>query len=445
MTTSIRPDDTGTGTRSSRWVALCVLLLAEAMNLLDTTIVQVAAPVIRNELQGDGADIQWFTAAYTLAFAVLLIPGGRIGDIIGRRRALRLGMTGFVLASLVCACALTPTMLITARAVQGAAAALVIPQTIGLIRAMFDGPDLGRAFGTIGPVMGLAAVCGPVLGGVLTSTDLFGSSWRSVFLVNVPLGVLTLVGTRLLPRSFAPHRPRFDVLGTLLVAAGSGLVIYPLIERAHWLLLGLGAVVLTGFAVTQRLRSAPLVEPSLFARIRFPAALVCSTLFYAVMQGLLQVFVLHAQLIEHAGALTTGLRLLPWSVAMGLAAVVAGNWLVPRAGGSVMYTGLAVLLAGVVTVLLAPDALPVALAVVGAGIGLFTAPFFTTALAKVRPEENGSAAGLLNAVQQFGGTLGVAALGSLFFTSGAGTALLTACGLSLLTVVAVAIMRSGSS
>lgn len=151
------------------------------MNLLDATVVQVAAPRIHAELGGSVSDVQWFTTAYTLPFAVLLIIGGRLGDIAGRKRLFVCGVTGFMVASV--ACAVTPSvgLLIAFRVVQGAAAALVIPQTIGLIKAMFTGPEMSKALGSIGPVMGLAAVCGPVLGGVLTHADLFGSSWRAAF------------------------------------------------------------------------------------------------------------------------------------------------------------------------------------------------------------------------------------------------------------------------
>lgn len=181
-----------------RWAALAVLLLAEAMNLLDATIMTVAAPVIRVDLGGSDAAIQWFSAAYTLPFAVFLITGGRLGDSVGRRRIFRAGMAAFTLASLACALAPSTTALIAIRALQGAAAALIIPQTIGMIRALFDGRELARAMGCIGPVMGLAAVTGPALGGVLTHADLFGSTWRAVFLVNVPLGAVVLLASRLL-------------------------------------------------------------------------------------------------------------------------------------------------------------------------------------------------------------------------------------------------------
>jgi MFS family permease len=182
-------------------------------------------------------------------------------------------------------------MLITCRAVQGAAAALVIPQTFGLIRAMFDGDDRARALGTIGPVMGLAAVCGPVLGGVLTHAW----TWRSAFLVNVPLGVAVLLVAPMLCEDRAPVRPRW------------------------W--------------------SSPLVEFSLFRNRGFPAALVASLSFFAVMNGLMLVVVLRMQLTRHADVLTAGLTLVPWSCGLAVASWVAGAYLVPRFGSRLMFVG----------------------------------------------------------------------------------------------------------
>jgi MFS family permease len=411
-----------------RWLALATLLLAEAMNLLDATIVAVAAPVVHAELPGPDSDIQWFSAAYTLPFAVLLITGGRLGDIVGRRRAFRVGVAGFVLASVCCALAGSAGVLITARAVQGGAAALVIPQTIGLIRAMFLGGELTRALGTIGPVMGMAAVTGPVLGGVLTHADLLGSSWRSVFLVNVPLGGAVLLAAGLLPEDRAAIRPRLDPAGTALVVLGTGLLVYPLIQAGAvgwaWSMLGAGVLVLFGWQqrFTGRRGRAALVELSLFRGPRFPAALVSSALFFAVSTGLTLVVVLQLQLGLGADPRTAGLTLLPWSCGLGVASWVAGAHLVPRYGARVMFAGLAVLLAGVLGAVAVyatvpatgyPTPLLVALGVAGLGQGLFATPFFATALRGVRPAETGSAAGLLNAVQQFGGTLGVALLGTV--------------------------------
>ncbi|MFF4500799.1 MFS transporter [Streptomyces sp. NPDC001401] len=429
-----------------RWPALAALLLGEAMNLLDATIVQVAAPAIHADLGGSVSDIQWFTTAYTLPFAVLLITGGRLGDIAGRKRLFVIGVTGFMLASVACAVATSVGLLIAFRVLQGAAAAVIIPQTIGLIKVMFAGPEVSKALGSIGPVMGLAAVCGPVLGGVLTHADLFGSSWRAAFLVNVPLSLVVLAISPRLLENRAPKRPTLDLTGMLLAAAGIGLVVYPLIGADLSGLSGLsawswGAVVaglclMAVFAVHQRVVAAagrsPLVEPSLFAHRGFPAALVTSTSFFAVTNGLMTVIVLQLQLGLGVDALKAGLTLAPWSVGLAVASWIAGAYLVKRYGHRVMALGLAVLLAGALSAIAVyraadagsyPTPLLLALGVVGVGVGLFSPAFFTIALKPLRPQEIGSAAGLLNAVQQLGATLGVAVLGSVYLgAAGSGSA-----------------------
>jgi EmrB/QacA subfamily drug resistance transporter len=433
-------------THRFRWPALAVLLVAEAMNLLDATIMTVAAPAIHADLGGPVSDIQWYGAAYTLPFAVLLVTGGRLGDIVGRRRVFRAGIAAFVLASLVCACAPATPTLLAARAVQGAAAALVVPQTVGLIRALFHGDQLARAMGWIGPVMGLASVCGPVLGAVLTHAV----SWRAAFLVNVPLGAAVLLATGLLKEDRPQRRPRLDLLGTALVTAAAGLVTYPLIQGAElprYALTWTGGLALaTLFALHQRRRDrlgrSPLVEPGLFTDRGFPAALLTSVLFFAVVTGLTLVVVVQLQLGPHIGTLAAGLTLLPWSAAMAVSSWTAGARLVPRYGVRVMHAGLAVLIAGVLGAVAVyvtapagryPWPLLPALAVCGLGQGLFAVPFFTTALHRVRPHETGSAAGLLNAVQQLGSTLGVALLGSVFFAQGGAAAFGTAAGLLVVT------------
>ncbi len=421
-----------------RWAALAVLLVAEAMNLLDATIVQVAGPAIHADLGGPAAGIPWFSAAYTLPFAVLLITGGRLGDIFGRARIFRIGVAGFVLASLACAAAPAAGPLIAARGVQGAAAALIIPQTIGLIRALFDGDELARALGTIGPVMGLSAVTGPLLGGLLTQAV----SWRAVFLVNVPLGLAVLFAARLLREDRAATRPRLDVTGTLLVVGGAGLLGYPLIDPAgtDWGLLAAGAVLLVVFGFQQRRAAAPLVERSLFAHRGFPAALAGSLLFFAVMTGLMQVVPMQLQLGSGADVRTAGLTLLPLSVGLAVSSYVAGARLVPKFGSRVMFAGLALLVTGILAVDAGGvGAYPWALALCGLGMGTFTVPFFTAALSRVRPHETGSAAGLLNAVQQLGGTLGVALLGGLYLGTGTAAAAL-GLGAALAVAAAVAVV-----
>ncbi|WP_433464608.1 MFS transporter [Spirillospora sp. CA-128828] len=412
-----------------RWVALAALLVAEAMNLLDATIVQVAAPVVRADLGGAAAGIQWFSAAYTLPFAALLVAGGRLGDRLGRKRVFTAGVACFALASLLCAASPDAGVLIGARVVQGAAAALIIPQTIGLIRAMFDGAEMAKALGWLGPVMGLSAICGPVLGSVLTDAW----TWRVAFLVNVPLAAAVLGMAPAMREDRAPRPPRLDLPGTALAAAGSALVVYPLIEgdTAGWPLwtwsaLAAGVLLLVLFGLHQRRTADPLVEPTLFRSRRFPAALATSTLFFAAMNGLMVVIVLQVQLGLGRDVLTAGLTLLPWSCALAVSSWLAGTYLVPRVGARLLFCGLALMLTGVLTTVAVYHAsvswpLLGALALVGTGNGLFTVPFFTAALAPVRPQETGSAAGLLNAVQQFGGTLGIAVLGTAFLHEASGT------------------------
>jgi len=449
-----------------RWLVLVGLLVAEAMNLLDATIVQVAAPTIHADLGGSTTDVQWLGAAYTLPFALLLITGGRLGDIVGRKRVFLIGVAGFGVASAACALAPNMPVLIGWRAVQGAAAALVIPQTFGLIRALFDGPELSKALGCIGPVMGLAAICGPALGALVVHADLAGSAWRAAFLINIPLAVGVLSCAPVMREDAAAERPRLDLTGTVLAAAGFGLVVYPLIEgwERGWptwsVTAGLATLVTFGLVQRRAARRgrATLIEVSLFSDRRFPAALVASTLFFAVLNGLMLVIVLHLQLGLGRDVLSAGIALLPWSGASAVASWVAGTRLVPRYGVRVMPAGLAVLACGILATIAAYAHTPpgsweilVTLGVCGAGLGLFTVPFFTAALARVAPHETGSAAGLLNAVQQLGATLGTAVLGGVFLhgmvdrdprtaTAAVEQAFWIALALTALTAVAAVIM-----
>lgn len=437
----MRVNPSSTSTR--RWIALTGLLVAEAMNLLDATITTVAAPVIRTDLYGTASDAQWIAAAYTLPFAVALVPGGRLGDIHGRRRLFVLGVCGFLLASAACTAAPTMTVLLAARVVQGCFAGLVIPQTIGLIKATFDGPALGRALSLIGPVMGLTAVAGPVLGGVITHADLAGLSWRAVFLVNIPLGLLTLACVRFLGEDRAARRPGLDVPGFLLSGAVATAFVIPTIDGGtSWGLPAAGVVGVAVLAVHVRRRGAggrdPVFEPSLFRDRGFPAALASSVLYFAVSTGVVFAVVLHVQDGLHHSVLASSLTVLPFSAGLAVSSLLAGQVLLARTGPGLMFPGVVLLAAGIAGGVAVPTWLPVALGVAGLGGGLVTVPFFTTALSRIRPHETGSAAGLLNAVQQLGGTLGVAVLGSAYLGTGSLTApflaSLALCGALVLTV-----------
>jgi MFS family permease len=185
---------------SRRWLAFAAIITASVMDLLDSTIAQVAAPSIRRDLGGSYTVIEWLSAAYALAMAVGLLTGGRLGDLYGRKRVLLAGMAGFIAASAACAAAATPGELIAARAAQGLAGAVMLPQVFGLISDLFEPHEMSRAFAVFSPVMGLSAMLGPIVSGGLIGLNLFGTGWRMIFLVNVPVGLAALAaGARFLP------------------------------------------------------------------------------------------------------------------------------------------------------------------------------------------------------------------------------------------------------
>ncbi|NDU74067.1 MFS transporter [Actinomadura sp. DSM 109109] len=417
-----------------RWVALFVILAGEVMDMLDALITAIAAPTIRGELGGSASTMQWLIAAYTLAMAVGLITGGRLGDLYGRKRMFLLGAAGFTLGSLLCGIAGSPGMLVGARGVQGLFGALMLPQGIGMIKQMFSAKEMGAAFAMFGPVMGLSSVGGPVLAGWLIDADLFGTGWRMIFLINLPLGAAAiLAGLKFLPAGRAEHASRLDLTGAALASLGAGLLIYPLVQgREHdwpaWAF-AMMAASLAVWAVfawyeirKQRAGGDPLIVPSLFRKRGFTGGLVVGVVFFSGVAGLGLVLSLFFQLGLGYSPLKAGLAQIPWSVG-----IVAGFGLmqaVQSLGRKVIHGGAVVMAAGIaglyVTLRYAgidvtPWQLVPALTVTGIGMGLLMGPFFDTVLAGVEPEETGSAGGTLTAVQQLGSALGAAVLGTIFF------------------------------
>lgn len=214
-----------------RWLAFAVLLLAGFMDLLDGTIVFVALPTIARDLGATFASLEWVVAGYTLAFALTLITGGRLGDIYGRKRVFLVGVAGFTLASVAAGLAPTAEMLIASRVVQGAMAGVMVPQVLSIAQVIFAPRERFAAFALYGIVLSLAAVVGPLLGGLLTELDLAGLGWRPIFLINFPVGVITVAAAvRLVPESRSPHPLRLDLVGVGLISAALLLLLYPLIE-----------------------------------------------------------------------------------------------------------------------------------------------------------------------------------------------------------------------
>ncbi|WP_285554408.1 MFS transporter [Actinoplanes regularis] len=419
-----------------RWVALFVILAVEVMDLLDALVTTIAGPAIREELGGSYSLIQWLGAAYTLAMAIGLLTGGRLGDIYGRRRMFLVGAAGFTLASLACALAPTPGFLVGARAVQGLFGALMLPQGLGMLREMFGPAERAKAFGAFGPVMGLASVGGPILAGWLVDADYFGAGWRMIFFINLPLGVFAVFGAlRFLPESRLERAPRLDWLGVLFAAGGAFLLLFPLVQgrELDWpiwtfAMLALGVVAFGLFAAYEGSRDKrgldPLVTPSLFRKRAFTGGLALGLMFFASLIGTGLVFTFYLQIGLGYSPLKAGLTTLPQALGMVAGFIVAGAGLAEKLGRVLLQIGTGVMILGTVifagTVHLAgaditPWHMIPALLLLGIGMGLAMAPFFSIVLAGVDDEESGSASGAITSVQQLGGAFGIAVLGTIFF------------------------------
>ncbi|MEV1007845.1 MFS transporter [Streptomyces sp. NPDC049881] len=429
------------GTKDRRWLGLFAVLAAMIMNLLDSTVVTVAGPAIQTDLGGSAADLQWTAAAYTLALAVGLLTGGRLGDMYGRRRVMLLGIGGFLAASVLCALAWSPESLIAARVVQGLAGAVLIPQSFGLIRDLFPPRELGKAFGALGPVIGLATILGPVVAGVLVDADVLGTGWRMVFLINLPIGAFSLLaGSRALPRGAGRPGLRLDGLGALLAGAGMFLAVFPLVQGRElgwpgWLwAVAAGAVVaLAGFVVRQLRRAragrTPLVELSVLRLRSYTSGVGFTVVFFGAVVGFSLTLGLFLQLGLGYGPLRASTAMAPLAVG-----AFFGSWFAAalrgRLGRRILHLGLALMVAGQLAVWVVLGeagsgvdrwdlALP--LLVYGFGMGQIFVPLFDVVLGDVRDHEVGSASGLLESFQQAGASLGVAVLGTVFFSGlGAG-------------------------
>ena len=413
-----------------RWPVLAVVLIAEAMDILDTTTVNVAGPAVRRSLGGGIGLVQWLSAAYTLAFAVLLITGGRLGDRYGPRRMFLAGAAGFTAASVLCGLAISPAMLISFRLVQGAFGAVLLPQGIGLLTAAFSGRDLGRAFSAYAPVLSLAAVTGPLAAGALIHWNLWGTGWRLIFLINLVLGAAALAGgCRYLPADGPATLRRLDGRGVLIVAAAMFGVIYPLIQGRElgwpwwtFAVLTAGLAGFGGFARHERRSPAPLIEPALLRRRSFLAGAAVALAFFAATAGIMLVLSLYTQYGLGYSALGAGLTLTPVAVGNVVGALVALP-LAGRFGGrATIAVNLAVALAGLISLAglalatTRPDGWVLAGPAVALGFGLggIIAPLFATILVGVTPAETGSASGSLGAIQQLAGSVGVATLATLY-------------------------------
>jgi len=419
-----------------RWLAAAVMIGAATMDLIDLTIVNVALPTIRTDLGASGTQLEWVISAYMLAFAAGLIVSGSFGDLLGRQRIFVAGIAAFGLASLAAGLSQTPGELIAARVVQGFAAAAMIPQLLGTFRTIFDSEERGKVFGIYGAVLGFASAIGLVLGGVLTEADLFGWGWRTVFFVNLPVAVVSVVAAiRVVPESRDPKAGRPDLVGAGLLATAIVAIAYPLLEGRdlgwpawNWALLaaGVGTLLFLGLVTERRPRAgvAPLLRTRLLRIPAFSAGLLVQAAFSAGLQGFSVVFVVWIQGGMGFSPLGAGLTLLAFSVGSFLLAPVAVA-MAQRHGRRILSLGGILMAAGVLGVLIGAshvgtgsDPWPVVpgLVVAGAGLSLMIIPLVNVVLAAVPHEVAGGAGGMFSTSQQLGGALGVALVGTVFFT-----------------------------
>jgi EmrB/QacA subfamily drug resistance transporter len=417
-----------------RWLALASVMTALFMVLLDVSIVNVAIPAIRSNLSANNADIQFVIAGYGLAYAVLLITGGRLGDIFGRKRLFIIGMSGFVIASALCGLAQSAIMLDLSRVLQGAMAAMMYPQVLSVIQVTFPPHERARVFGLVGAVIGIATITGPLAGGLIIRDDITGGSWRWIFLVNLPIGIAALIAaTRLITESRAPNATRLDAGGVVLATAGILLLVYPLVEGqvAGWpawtfICMALSPVMLVLFILYERSLPStrfPLVQLSLFRIRSFSVGVAISAVFIAGIPAFFFTFSLMLQVGLGFSALNAGLTTIPWSLASAVASAMSAR-VAPRLGKWTIAIGSSLLVVGMLgvigTLLLQGtkvtgwDLIP-SFVISGLGLGTVIAPLLNIILAGVPGRDAGSASGVLTTFQQLGGAIGVAVVGVVFF------------------------------
>jgi len=447
-------------------LALLVMLSGTFMAVLDFFIVNVALPSIQQDFHASAGMLQLVVVGYGLANAAMLITGGRLGDLHGRRRLFVIGVGLFTLASAVCGTAPSLGVLIGARIAQGLASALLQPQVLAMLGMLYTGAHRAKAFSAYGLALGLAAASGQVIGGLLIHADVAGLGWRTCFLINLPIGAVMLaLSGRVLPPVRPPQRPpvtgqhtsRLDLPGAALVALALTAAVLPLVQgrEAQWPLWSLACLAASVplFALFWRHQHGlaarggqPLVSPALLAHRPYVLGLLITLVFFAGNASFYFVLALYLQ---------QGLGLPPLEAGLVFTALATGffatsmapPWFVRRLGRHAIFTGALVLAAGhalLVALVAGPQAQNVALMLPvlllqGCGLGLVMAPLASVVLAGLPPQHAGVASGVMATVQQVGNALGVALIGILFYGHSGMAAAAQAFGASLLYLFALAL------
>jgi EmrB/QacA subfamily drug resistance transporter len=406
-----------------------------AGKIVDVSIVNIAIPSIQRDLHASYADVQWALAGYTLAYALVLITGGRLGDTFGRKRLFLIGVTGFTIMSALCGAAQSPGQLIAFRVMQGAMGAIMVPQVLAVIQVIFPPAERIKALAGFGVTAGLGTISGPLIGGLLIQHNLFGLGWRPIFLINVPVGIIAVAASAVLVReSRSPSPPRLDPVGVGLVTAALLLLLYPLVQGRQlgwptWTFISMAASapVFALFVWYERIKDrrdgSPLVPPRLFRDRGFSAGMAIAVTFFMGIASFGLVLTLFLQLGLGFTPLHAGLTFLPFSVGVLISSGAAAR-LAPRFGRGVTMTGALIIAAGMAGIIVTTHhygpavttwELVPSLVAVGLGLGTVIAPLADIVLARVPRQDAGSASGVFNTGLQLGNSIGIAVIGVIFF------------------------------
>jgi EmrB/QacA subfamily drug resistance transporter len=418
-----------------RWLALCVILSAAFLGVLDFFVVNIAIPVIEGRLGATHAQVQLMIALYGQGYAVFLITGGRLGDIYGRKRMFTFGAAGFTLASTLCGLAPTPGFLIGARIIQGVSGALMFPQVLSLIQVMFPPHERHIAFGIFGAVLGTGSFAGNLLGGLLIQWDIFGWSWRPVFLINLPIGTIAVVASHwLLRESRAGKSVRLDIGGVALATVALLALIYPLIEGRDagwpaWTFISMAAsplLTMVFLSYERRLMARggfPLVDLGLFGDRVFVVGLGATLAIYSAMATFFLTFTIFLQKGLEYSPRETGLVFAPFAVGFFCSSTLAVR-LNARLGSRIINLGLVLMMTGIAGMIavthfqsggMSEWQMITLLTIYGTGQGCVTPSLLSAVLSGIPTRSAGSASGVLTTVQQVAQGLGIAAVGTIFF------------------------------
>lgn len=420
-----------------RWKSLAVILAAAFLVGLDFFVVNVSIPSIRANLHATFAEVQLVIASYGLTYAVLLISGGRLGDIYGRKRMFIWGTGAFTGASLLCGLAPDPVFLIAARAVQGVTGAMLFPQVLSIMQVTFPPSERAKAFGLFGTVIGTSSFSGNVLGGLLVDANVLGWSWRPIFLINLPIGIATVwAASKFVSESRSPKARRLDLGGVALMTLSLALLLYPLIQGREagwpvWAFVSMAASVPTFLLFVQYERQvtakggSPLVELALFHDRAFVIGLISGVCFFS---GAAAFFLISTVFLQNGLGYTAkaaGLTFMSFALAF-LGSSLASVRVQPKLGSRIINLGAALMITGLGlllwltawrgTLLSGLELAPV-LMIYGTGQGFVMPTLISTILINIKGHDAGSAAGVLSTVQQVSFASGVAVIGTVFFSA----------------------------